>query len=1225
MSCCSFCHVITAIALQPPAVGMSEIHTFLLSTVFSRVHKINAFMEGFREYHAHGTCSSCILPTQDLHSLSVQSMLNKLPSILNVLLDLLTIFGDTGAYAFDSFIDIITRSSSAINQNAAIPSRSELKKPGAVLDWYMKYIFNKVLCRDRLFFEELCFRWIEKLQARGEDLAGNVLLSANTLFSLLRKSMGLRASTTTDLIPPQNHAIDLANFDPIIASRRLKTDGSYTEEQLGESLFSERFVRLLLTLCCELSYTFDPLLKTDVDMVKGINLTISLFVRDLFLFMETSSAYLVAELYYQKLTQFHELRLEYVHILAQSPLYLEMNQPVWLRADAFKEIFVSLKTNRGEDGYCQHTMASIMLFELERALITDANPDLQISIIRTIKSVIMKHDVDAGTSGEEKGQLALMYTRLLWLPILPESRENRRDLFLCILWVLKNTPRTNLASIFKEKLSSSASLRAFFGLLQSCLFAFAQLDKFASRVRENSLVGNNPESIAEIPTTPERNTGPRAPDQGTFEKYVAVETCLIVLGALQVFLHRVSTRSTLSFLDYTLDILLAVMQLEPVILVLNQAIICWRLLIPYFGADIFKKVKGQERLRQSAVEMLRLCNHKDPQLRAKAVSVIYVLAKQNYSTVGSTQIFNASCKVALLQHVFVTVLKDFQRMEVSVACGLRYACQRLISDADNKMCYDAISNLFLDLQIIIGKASELVKLWSCSKDISTVTMSYHRFYLECCECYPDLDLQWIEDSVLHQHDQSAQLQRKNSFSADSDGWLSRRVNVLPCIRLGFRLLLRHEMSKNLHAPKAGPDGNIARHKRSTSGGDSDHQKSLTNDRPLSDRIQPSALAEAGQHPVLDEDDVPKSRSRFGHRRAISNTSSEGSEKCGGAAMDDGIDWTPSVSMCENTANSTPFGFKAYYPGPFKALRQKWGYNNSEYLLSMSSANYLSEWKNPGGKSGSLMLSSADKRLVVKSMSAEESRLLREMMRGYYQHMSDYSNTLLIRFLGLYSFKHQQQPRIHFIVMENVMLTNLEIHEKYDLKGSRVGRLAKLPEDSGAKTILKDMNVKENFHFGEEGRQVFLTQLAADTMLLLQHDIMDYSLLLGVHRAPIYDPFQRSIAKEEDDIPASAKAARMHRGAPSYFRNYDGGFLGRPIPPPSNAAADPSIPWEGGRPPIAYQSVYFVGVIDILQQYNLRKQMEYSFKGLIYEKEDLSVQEPNAYRDRFLKFLSEHVD
>jgi 1-phosphatidylinositol-4-phosphate 5-kinase len=112
------------------------------------------------------------------------------------------------------------------------------------------------------------------------------------------------------------------------------------------------------------------------------------------------------------------------------------------------------------------------------------------------------------------------------------------------------------------------------------------------------------------------------------------------------------------------------------------------------------------------------------------------------------------------------------------------------------------------------------------------------------------------------------------------------------------------------------------------------------------------------------------------------------------------------------------------------------------------------------------------------------------------------NTLLCRFYGLHRVKLPHGKKIHFVVMGNVFPPNKDIHEKWDLKGSLIGREAS-EEDIKNKpgVVLKDvnwMNMKKKLKLGPQKAKIMLDQLDKDVNLLMDLNIMDYSLLVGVH-------------------------------------------------------------------------------------------------------------------------------
>jgi 1-phosphatidylinositol-4-phosphate 5-kinase len=54
-------------------------------------------------------------------------------------------------------------------------------------------------------------------------------------------------------------------------------------------------------------------------------------------------------------------------------------------------------------------------------------------------------------------------------------------------------------------------------------------------------------------------------------------------------------------------------------------------------------------------------------------------------------------------------------------------------------------------------------------------------------------------------------------------------------------------------------------------------------------------------------------------------------------------------------------------------------------------------------------------------------------------------------------------------------------------------------------------------------------------------------------------------------------------------------------------------------------VYFMGIIDILQQYNFRKRSETFFKGFTEDVNLISSVHPIQYAKRFVQFLRDNTD
>lgn len=92
-------------------------------------------------------------------------------------------------------------------------------------------------------------------------------------------------------------------------------------------------------------------------------------------------------------------------------------------------------------------------------------------------------------------------------------------------------------------------------------------------------------------------------------------------------------------------------------------------------------------------------------------------------------------------------------------------------------------------------------------------------------------------------------------------------------------------------------------------------------------------------------------------------------------------------------------------------------------------------------------------------------------------------------------------KIHFVIMNNLFPPHKDVHETFDLKGSTVGRELK-EEGGGAGRVMKDLNwIKrgERLDLGPEKRALLTEQLRRDKEFLKGLGVMDYSLLVGIHR------------------------------------------------------------------------------------------------------------------------------
>jgi len=313
-------------------------------------------------------------------------------------------------------------------------------------------------------------------------------------------------------------------------------------------------------------------------------------------------------------------------------------------------------------------------------------------------------------------------------------------------------------------------------------------------------------------------------------------------------------------------------------------------------------------------------------------------------------------------------------------------------------------------------------------------------------------------------------------------------------------------------------------------------------------------------------------------------------------------------------------FKDYAPAVFRQLRQMFGVDDESYLNSVGQQEGLSEisTQETGSKSGQKFLISHDGRYFMKTTTASEARFFMKVLPDYYRHMKDYRNSLLCRFFGLHRIK---PGKMHLLIMGNIFDTERIIHQRYDLKGSTVGRSVSEAERKKPTVILKDLdflNETRNMKIGAERKNILITQVRADCCFLQFLGVMDYSLLLGVHFRDANDDESPRVvetpnrpAHKAHHTTALLKTGSLARIAPekthtSDFQQHDGGWCSQETLPNGQT--------------VTGKEIYFVGIIDYLQFYNTKKRAETILKGFTYSRQEISAVDPKFYSSRFCNFM-----
>ncbi|TKY89940.1 hypothetical protein EX895_001238 [Sporisorium graminicola] len=345
-----------------------------------------------------------------------------------------------------------------------------------------------------------------------------------------------------------------------------------------------------------------------------------------------------------------------------------------------------------------------------------------------------------------------------------------------------------------------------------------------------------------------------------------------------------------------------------------------------------------------------------------------------------------------------------------------------------------------------------------------------------------------------------------------------------------------------------------------------------------------------------------------------------------------------------------FKFKDYAPWVFRELREHFHLDAADYLLSLTSKYILSELGSPG-KSGSFFYFSRDYRFIIKTIRHQEHKFLLRILKDYHEHVKANPHTLLSRFYGLHRVKLPHGRKIHFVIMNNLFPPHRDIHETFDLKGSSIGR--EYPEEKAAAkagAVLKDLNWLKRgreIELGPEKRALFEAQLRSDVTLLQRLNIMDYSLLIGLHdirrgnkdnlrqdNLRVFQPETKELKRQPTQVKRPGAGTGSEQDA-SALRQ----AVRRSDPKALNAQQVTKLPDRDvseRRHFLFYQDeggfrstdehnqpghmIYYLGVIDLFTPYTTVKRGETIWKGLTQNRHMISSVPPKEYGQRFFDFL-----
>jgi 1-phosphatidylinositol-4-phosphate 5-kinase len=338
---------------------------------------------------------------------------------------------------------------------------------------------------------------------------------------------------------------------------------------------------------------------------------------------------------------------------------------------------------------------------------------------------------------------------------------------------------------------------------------------------------------------------------------------------------------------------------------------------------------------------------------------------------------------------------------------------------------------------------------------------------------------------------------------------------------------------------------------------------------------------------------------------------------------------------------------------FSELRLLYGIDDSVYEASfVHPATGKSEVveRFTEGKSGSFFYFTDDRRFLVKTVTASERMFLRRHLPGWAEHFRTHPTSLLTRFCGLHAIRLSPEQRwLYFCVMESVFAGSVppqlagqtrrgdgddvpegpSVVECFDLKGSWVGRSTLAPgiAPRGVRTTLKDGDLMHAFALrsAAHGRALH-RQLQVDAAFLADLGVMDYSLLVGVAHL---EGGETGGGDAGGVAQAGAPDAETNGGRAldraAGQRGVEGSGAPGPLDRPNVQRLDSveSLRLLSCQPhpelSMGEDLVLLVGIVDVLQLYDLSKRAERWYKVGLRGRDGMgvSVLSPPEYRQRFI--------
>ncbi|XP_049850261.1 phosphatidylinositol 4-phosphate 5-kinase type-1 beta-like isoform X3 [Schistocerca gregaria] len=289
----------------------------------------------------------------------------------------------------------------------------------------------------------------------------------------------------------------------------------------------------------------------------------------------------------------------------------------------------------------------------------------------------------------------------------------------------------------------------------------------------------------------------------------------------------------------------------------------------------------------------------------------------------------------------------------------------------------------------------------------------------------------------------------------------------------------------------------------------------------------------------------------------------------------------------------------------------------------------------------------DKAFFFKTILHAELKIMMGLLNDYVYHQTYQvvllldpkhlktvsGNSFIMRVVGLHRLTHKNL-RVWVLVFANSMPYGIVLDDELDLKG-RIPKKGKSLKERGRftpKSVAKKDNELDRgiLFLRDKDRKIYTNRLIRDVNFLQSHNLMDYSLLVGIHYVKEEVQQQQSGASKDNKARPQNKERTDTKSGVSYkkeTKTYD-------IQGGRKSAVDEYVysvdrmlelgGFMGINPKNSKREIYFFGIIDCLTSFSIKKKTAYLFKSILWDKSTLSTVNATYYGHRFITFMTKNL-